>query len=188
MPHRFEAKGDFVDRLGGKERRTAIPPDEIIDRMAISKDGALLDLGAGIGYFSIPLSPLVKEIVSVDVESKMLAILSSEAKKQKRSNLSPVLADVLSVPVMDESFDNVLLAFIYHELAMPALLLEECARVLKPGGRLTVVEFQKTKTDFGPPVEERKAPQHVERRAEKRFRVLEHYSEKVYYQLEFRKK
>lgn len=185
MAHRFEAKGDFVRRLDRPERRRAIPPREVIERMDVSKRDVLLDLGAGIGYFSVPLSSKVREVVAVDVEPKMLSVLARRASKARRGNITPVLADVLYVPLEDECVDRVLLAFVYHESALPALVLEECARVLAPGGRLTVLEFQKTETPFGPPLQERKGPAHVERRAMKRFKMKVHYSEEVYYQLEF---
>lgn len=187
MPHRFEAKGDFVKRLDGPERREAIPPEEVIERMSVSKRDILLDVGAGIGYFSIPLSSKVKQVIAVDSEPKMLRVLESRASRRRRKNIRTLLGEALNLPVPDESVDRVLLAFIYHELSMPALVLEECARVLKPGGRLTVVEFQKTETTFGPPLADRKSPRHVETRAAKRFRMSALYNEAVYYQLEFRK-
>lgn len=187
MPHRFEAKGDFVERLDGPERREAVPPMEVIERMAVSRKDVVLDLGAGIGYFSIPLSSRVKEVIAVDSEPKMLGALGARASRGRRKNIRALLGDALSLPVPDESVDRVLMAFVYHELAMPALVLEECSRVLRPKGSLTVVDFQKAETPFGPPVADRKPPSHVERRAAKRFRMSALYNEAVYYQLEFKK-
>jgi len=186
-PHKFKAEGDFVRYLDRPERRRAVPPDEVILRMGVSKKDLLVDVGAGIGYFSVPLSAKVKEVVAVDSEPKMLRVLEQRASRSRKTNIRTLVGDALSLPVPDESADRVFLAFLYHELALPALVLEECSRVLKPGGRLTVVEFQKWETPFGPPVEERKPPEHVERRAKKRFLMKAHYSEEVYYQLEFRK-
>lgn len=186
-PHKFKAEGDFVRRLSGPERRRAIPPEDIIERMDISKKDVLLDVGAGIGYFSIPLSSKVREVVAVDSEPKMLGALEQRASRRGRANIRTLVGDALSLPVPDGSVDRVFLAFVYHEVAMPALVLEECSRVLGPKGRLTVVEFQIWETAFGPPVQERKPPEHVEMRAKKRFWMEAHYSEEVYYQLEFRK-
>lgn len=186
-PHRFKAEGDFVKRLDRPERRKAIPPGEVIERMHVSRKDSVLDLGAGIGYFSIPLSAKVKEVVAVDAEPRMLKVLEQRASRGKRANVHTLVGEALSLPVPDGAFDRVFLAFVYHELAMPALVLEECSRVLGPGGRLTVVEFQRWETPFGPPVSERKPPEHVERRAKKRFWMEALFSEQVYYQLEFRK-
>jgi ubiquinone/menaquinone biosynthesis C-methylase UbiE len=185
-PHKFKAEGDFVRRLDRPERRRAIPPDEVIERMHVSRSDVLLDVGAGIGYFSIPLSHEVKEVIAVDSEPKMLDVLEQRASRKKTANIRTVIGDALSLPVPDGSVDRVFMAFVYHELALPALVLEECWRVLAPKGRLTVVDFQRWKTPFGPPVSERKAPDHVERRAKKRFWMEALFSEEVYYQLEFR--
>ncbi len=186
-PHRFKAEGDFVRRLDRPERRKAVPPSEVMMRMDVSRRDRLLDLGAGIGYFSIPLSSKVREVVAVDAEPRMLHVLEQRASRRGRRNIRTMVADALSLPLPDGSVDRVFLAFVYHELALPALVLEECSRVLRPEGRLTVVEFQKCETPFGPPVQERKPPEHVEKRAKKRFLMKAHYSEEVYYQLEFKK-
>ncbi|HIJ17416.1 MAG TPA: methyltransferase domain-containing protein [Thermoplasmata archaeon] len=186
-PHKFKAEGDFVSRLDRPERRKAIPPSDVIQRMNVSKKDVLLDLGAGIGYFSIPLSAKVRAVIAVDSEPKMLEVLGQRAARRRRDNIRTLVGEALSLPVPDGSVDRVFLAFVYHELPLPALVLEECSRVLGPKGRLTVVEFQKWDTPFGPPVHDRKPPEHVEKRAKKRFWMEAHYSEAVYYQLEFRK-
>jgi ubiquinone/menaquinone biosynthesis C-methylase UbiE len=187
VPHRFKAEGDFVRRLDRPERRKAIPPADVMQRMRLSKRDVLVDVGAGIGYFSLPFSAKVGEVVAVDIEPKMLRVLEERAARRGRRNIRALVGDALSLPLPDRSADRVFVAFVYHELALPALVLEEFSRVLRPGGRLTVVEFQKWETPFGPPVEERKTPQHVERRARKRFWMEALYSEAVYYQMEFRR-
>lgn len=186
-PHKFKAEGDFVTRLDRPERRRAVPPADIIPRMSLSKKDMLLDIGAGIGYFSMPLSSKVKEVIALDSEPKMLKVLEQGAARRHRTNIRTLLGDALYLPFDDGAFDRVFLAFVYHELALSALALEECSRVLGPKGRLTVVEFQKCETPFGPPVAERKPPEHVEQRAKKRFRMEALFNEEVYYQLEFRK-
>lgn len=187
IPRKFKAEGDFVTRLDRPERRKAVPPSDIVQRMRLSRRDRLLDVGAGIGYFSIPLSGKVKEVVAMDSEPKMLRVLEDRAARRRRANLCTAVGDALYLPFDDGSFDRVFLAFVYHELAMPALVLEECSRVLGPKGRLTVIDYQRLKTPFGPPMEERKPPEHVEARAKKRFWMEALYSEAVYYQLEFRR-
>lgn len=186
-PHKFKAEGDFVKRLDRPERRRAIPPADVIQRMQISKKDVLVDIGSGIGYFSIPLAAKVKEVVALDSEPKMLKVLEQRASRRGRRNIQTLLGDALYLPFDDGSVDRVFLAFVYHELAMPALVIEECSRILRPKGRFTVVEFQKWDTPFGPPVKDRKPPEHVEQRAKKRFWMEALYCEGVYYQLEFRK-
>lgn len=187
MPHKFKAEGDFVKRLDRPERRKAVPPGDIIQRMRLSKRDRLLDVGAGIGYFSVPFAEKVKDVVALDSEPKMLRVLEERAARGRRANIGTAVGDALYLPFDDGSFDRVFLAFVYHELALPALVIEECSRVLGPKGRLTVVDFQRWETPFGPPVGERKPPEHVERRAKKRFWMEALYSETVYYQLEFRR-
>jgi ubiquinone/menaquinone biosynthesis C-methylase UbiE len=188
MPRRFSAEGDFVSRLEGPERRRAIPAKSIVKRMNTSGRERVLDLGAGIGYFSIPMSQAVKEVLAFDMEPKMLEILGGRVREKGIPNIVPIRADMLRLPLQDASADRVLAAFVYHEVGSPKMLLEEVARVLRPKGRLTVIDFQKKETPMGPPIEERKPPEHVKRTAAKSFRLVQDTEEDVYYQLEFEKK
>jgi len=184
----FKAEGDFEGELDGEERRSSIPPEEIIERMDLNPKHTFLDLGAGIGYFSFPISAKVSSVIAIDSQSEMVAALMRRMRLRCRGNIVPMLGDVLSLPLADESVDSAMMAFVYHEVTLPTVLLSECSRVLRPKGKLTIVEFQKCETDFGPPVKDRKPPEHVERRAKKHFKPLSHFSEEVYYQMEFEKR
>jgi ubiquinone/menaquinone biosynthesis C-methylase UbiE len=188
MPHRFSAEGDFVSRLEGPERRKAIPAGSVIKNMHPSGKEKVVDLGAGIGYFSIPLSSVVKEVLAVDMEPKMLEILRGRVRERGIPNIVPMRADMLRLPLPDGSADRVLAAFVYHEVESQKKLIGEAARILRPKGRLTIIDFQKKETPMGPPVEERKPPEHVKRTAAKAFQLAQDIEEDVYYQLEFEKK
>jgi ubiquinone/menaquinone biosynthesis C-methylase UbiE len=186
--HRFDASGDFVERLEGSERREAIPPEDVVNRMGVSKMDTVVDLGAGIGYFTFPMAKLVKTVIAVDIEPKMVEILKRRLVERGVSNVKAFKAEITALPVESESVDHVLAAFVYHEVRLQKELMRECARLLRPGGRLTVVDFQKRETAFGPPVLERKTPESVERTAGKWFAQLSRFETDTYYQIMFEKK
>jgi ubiquinone/menaquinone biosynthesis C-methylase UbiE len=81
--------------------------------------------------------------------------------------------------------DHVLAAFVYHEVSDQSKLMEESARVLRPSGRLTVVDFQKRISREGPPIWVRKSPGHVERTSSPWFRPYNRFETDLYYQLCF---
>ena len=188
MPKRFEASGDFVSRLEGPQRREAIPPEVVVSRMRLSEDDVVVDLGAGTGYFAFPIAGRVREVLALDIERKMLDTLRGKALATGIENLDLLRSDMSALPIADSSADHVLAAFVYHEAEDPATLLSECARVLRPSGLLTVVDFQKRETPMGPPVSERKTPGEVRSAAKGAFREESAHSEQVYYQLIFSKK
>lgn len=184
---RFSAEGDFLERLEGPERMASIPRDEILPRMGLSRTQTLVDLGAGSGYFSLPIAEKVRRVISIDLESKMLEILNQRIRLARIPNIELVRAEITRIPIADDSVDHVLAAFVYHEVGRPARLMFESSRVLKPGGVLTVLDFQKKETQIGPPVSERKTPTQVVRSAPDEMQLQSMNNADVYYQLEFKK-
>lgn len=181
--HKFEASEGFVKHL--EARRKSIPPEDIVGRMALSGAETVVDLGAGIGYFSVPLASMAGELVAIDSEPKMLSILSERAHPSGPGSISLVLGDIVALPLADGSVDHVFAAFVYHEVADQSELMSEAARVLRPMGRLTVVDFQKRMSGDGPPIWVKKKPEHVERSASPWFKATTRFETHVYYQLGF---
>lgn len=187
MPHRFEPRDDFVERLEGPDRAAALPLDRIIPSMSLSGSDTVIDVGSGTGYFSLPMSRFVKRVVALDLEPKMVQHLSGRVRNEGAENAEPVQADAVALPIASAAADHVLAAFIYHEVQDPALLLKECARVLVPSGRLTVIDFQKKETAFGPPLRDRITPEEVVEAARGLFAVVSRVDGEVYYQIELAK-
>lgn len=185
---RFEPEGDFIERLEGKDRRDAIPAEAVVARTELARGVRVVDLGAGIGYFTFPMAELAAEVVSIDIEPKMLGVIAERMVERRVDNITLVRGDVTKIPTADSSVDQILAAFIYHEVESQKQLIGECARILRVGGRLDIVDFQKRETSFGPPVSERKTPEHVIATAGKLFRLETRFETDEYYQLGFSKK
>ena len=181
--HRFSASGDFVERLEGPERRKAIPKEDIVPKLGLSKRDIVVDLGAGIGYFTSPMAERASEVICIDIEPQMLSILASRMRGLGAGNVRLIRGEMTALPIADSSIDLVLAAFVYHEVADHAKLMDECARVLKLSGHLVVIDFQKRRTTIGPPVSERKTPAHVLRTARSTFRLDARYETDVFYML-----
>ncbi len=187
-PHKFEATGDFAERLEGDDRRQRIPPEAVVERMGLTGNERVVDLGSGLGYFAIPISKVAGEVVAVDIEPKMLVLLSQKALSVGSTNVHLLLGDISSVPLSDSAVDHVFAAFVYHEVPVQSKLIEECARILRPSGKLTIVDFQKRFSGEGPPIWVKKSPAHVIRTASPWFIQQNRYDTDVFYQLSFVKK
>jgi len=187
LSRRFEAMGDFKERLEGKERQKLIPSEEIVSRLEISRGDMAVDLGAGIGYFTFPIAERARSVIALDIETKMLDVLTERIRSRGANNIVPIRAEITSIPLSSESVDHVLGAFVYHEVSSAKKLLDEASRILRADGRLSIVDFQKRETPIEPPVGERKTPEQVIRKAAPRFELKSRSETEVYYQLEFRK-
>jgi len=105
--------------------------------------GRVLDVACGTGDLSLTLSEGGHaKIVGVDFCRPMLDIAASKSLKRD-ARIPFIEGDALALPFSDSSFDGATIAFGLRNLASVESGLAELRRVLKPGGRLAVLEFSK---------------------------------------------
>jgi len=103
----------------------------------------VLDVACGTGDLSLTLFESGKaQIVGIDFCRPMLEIASSKALK-RGSDVSFIEGDALSLPFLDSSFEAATIAFGLRNLASVEAGIAELLRVLRPGGKVIVLEFSK---------------------------------------------
>ena len=97
------------------------------------------DLGCGTGQLAAALAPFVGRVVAVDASAAML----QAAKKRLHGfdNVELRRGDLEALPIDDARLDAATLALVLHHLPEPDAALREVSRVLKPGGRLLIVDM-----------------------------------------------
>ena len=104
---------------------------------AMLRLGDVLDVGSGDGAAASAIAPYCRSLTCVDANARMVA--------ETRERLASVpharaeMADVHALPFTDATFDTILLFHTLTYAARPARAVAECARVLRPGGRLVVL-------------------------------------------------
>ncbi len=99
--------------------------------------GDVLDVGSGDGSAAREIAACCSSLTCIDTNPRLVEIATKRLAKQ--GNVRALVADVHELPFSDESFDAVL---VFHTLtcaAKPSRALAECARVLRPGGRLVLL-------------------------------------------------
>jgi 2-polyprenyl-3-methyl-5-hydroxy-6-metoxy-1,4-benzoquinol methylase len=103
----------------------------------------VLDIGPGMGYFSIPLARMVGEegkVIAADVQSKMLKILQKRARKAGvEHNIVPHLSKGDSLE-LNMQFDFILAFWMVHEVPDQLVFLKEIKSLLKPSGKFLLSE------------------------------------------------
>ena len=136
----------YADWLTRPERQREEQPDRLVNSLDIQPGATVVDLGAGVGYFTWRLARKVGragKVIAVDIQQEMLDMLAVNLRERGIENVETVLATPQDPRLPQAAVDLVLLVDVYHELAHPALTLAHIRRSLKPAGRLVVVEYRK---------------------------------------------
>jgi ubiquinone/menaquinone biosynthesis C-methylase UbiE len=184
MPHQFEA--GKKEMLRGSHRHEVQPAEAIVERASPNHGEVCADLGAGTGYISIPLSHKVSTVIALDSQREMLDSLIDSVGPKHAGNIWPVIAELPELPFADGSLDRIFIVNVLHEFEDKERLVREIGRVLRERGRVSLVDFQKRQTSFGPPVEERIGIEDIESMF-CGFTSLESWSFDEFYQFELMK-
>ena len=141
--------------LESKQRESILPPEVLIDEMPIHENHTLLDIGAGSGFFTIPMAKKTKEIVyALDFDSRMLNVISEKAIKEDLQNIKLIESTIEALSLEDESIDFVMASLILHEVESLSKVLSKLYEVTKIGGHLLCLEYEKDeKIIEGPPMD-----------------------------------
>jgi ubiquinone/menaquinone biosynthesis C-methylase UbiE len=108
---------------------------------ALRGSDRVLDVGCGAGHLSFAVAPHVGAMVASDLSPGMLAAVQAEAKRRELSNLTTCRASAEALPFPDHHFDAVCTRMSAHHWADLRRGIGEMRRVLKPGGRLIVIDI-----------------------------------------------
>jgi ArsR family transcriptional regulator len=101
----------------------------------------IADLGAGEGAFSLLLAQRAQQVIAVDNSDKMVELGSALAQRQGVRALEYRKGDLEAVPIADGSVDLALFSQSLHHALHPERAVAEAWRILKPGGRIAVLDL-----------------------------------------------
>jgi ubiquinone/menaquinone biosynthesis C-methylase UbiE len=125
-------------------RRTEERTDLLIANLPLEPDFVVADIGAGTGYFSLPIAARVPQgrVLAVDIQPEMLEIISSRIVQSGIANVEPVLGGIDSPNLAASSIDLAFIVDAYHEFSHPFEMGQGLFEALKPGGQLVLIEYR----------------------------------------------
>jgi len=154
MSHKGEAySASGAIFLDNPIRRWAQPPSELIQKLALNPTDVAMDFGCGPGFFTVELAKKAQKVVAVDLSPEMLKKAQNKVAKAGIKNVEFLQSNGTSIQLADSSVDLALLVTVFHEVGETKVVLGEFHRILKPNGRLVIVEVVKKGILPGAPVQ-----------------------------------
>ncbi len=143
--------------------------EKVFEMLDLSGGECLVDIGCGRGDYSLRALELLGEsgeVISIDKEKVFLEGLLDFKREYPTDNLTILRADIRDgIPVEDCKADICLISTMFHCIDMKEYgggIASEVRRILKPSGKLAVIECKKENTFRGPPLELRLSPDDIE--------------------------
>lgn len=145
----------------GKSSESHLDKDTILRELDIRAGLTILDAGCGNGYMAKEFARVLEdagEVLALDIDAEAIEALRTEAGA---AGIEAMVGDITKrTPLVTSSIDLIYLSAVFHGFSVDEIqgFRKEARRLLKPGGRLAVVEFRNVETPFGPPLDIRLSP------------------------------
>ncbi|RUM99806.1 methyltransferase domain-containing protein [Pseudaminobacter arsenicus] len=152
---RQERAAEYFSRNAASwdEIRSLHVPDRAVETALLKLVGkrpfqSMLDLGTGTGRLLEIFAPLYRRGLGIDMSREMLAVARANLDKAGISNAQVRQGDIFAPPADRDAYDLVTMHQVLHYLDEPALAIREAARLLRPSGRLVIVDFAPHALEF----------------------------------------
>ncbi|MFT5051958.1 MAG: 2-polyprenyl-3-methyl-5-hydroxy-6-metoxy-1,4-benzoquinol methylase [Chlamydiales bacterium] len=109
--------------------------------LMLAPRGRYIDLGVGDGLLTMMLTQVAESVTAVDLSEEMLKNLEARARAQGVENIEYVIGEIEQVPLPDAQADVVVMSQALHHAEVPEKSIAEAMRLLRPGGRLLVIDL-----------------------------------------------
>lgn len=162
MSHERRFNASMASMLEKAERLEWLPPAEVIAALAVPPGQVIADIGAGTGYFALPLAQATGpkgKVYAIDAQAEMLSLLAGKVRDSGLDNVELIRAEADATGLARKSCDFVFMANVWHEFDDRAAVLDEAMRLLRSQGRIGILDWRPdVEPDHGPPIEHRLRP------------------------------
>ena len=130
--------------LERRDREGEEKPSLVMENLELKPTDVVADIGAGSGYFSFLLAPLVPQgkVLAVDIQQEMLDFVEGQKKLKKIANVETLLGTIEDTRLPESGVDLVIMVDAYHEFSHPREMMESIVKGLVPGGRVVFLEYR----------------------------------------------
>lgn len=156
-------------RIQGRSTESFLDARDIISRLNLKGDEVFMDAGCGDGHVAMEAYDMLGEeatIYAVDVFGPSIEDMQKEVEEKGIKNIISVQSDISDhIAVEDDTVDICLLVNVFHHFVAVEKTddaIEELKRIIKPEGKIAVMDYKKEDTGYGPPVRVKSSPEELE--------------------------
>lgn len=169
----------YIEALEDPKRDAYQKPHEVLSALGLKPGEVIADIGAGSGYFTFRLARHVGDkgrVYAVDVSPDMILHINRRIRELKVTNVISILADPDDPLLPDSTINRFFFSDSWHHIENQTKYLTLIKRMLKSGGEVIMIDFQKKDLPFGPPLEMKIAREDLIKQMESSgFRLLKEY-------------
>ena len=146
----------YIALLEDPARDAYQKPHDVVMALNLKEGETVADIGAGSGYFAWRFTHHVGDkgkVYAVDIDPAMIVYMNRRFRDMQLKNIATVLAAPDDPLLMDASIDRFFFCDTWHHIENQTQYLTLMKKMLKPGGQVIFIEFQKKEMPVGPPVE-----------------------------------
>lgn len=155
MGHVHRDTKAYIAMLEGPARDAYQKPDEVVRALGLKPGESVADIGSGSGYFSLRLARAVGEaghVYAVDIDPDLVRYLNRRIRDSGLRNVQTILSEPDDPLLPDRSIDRFLIVNTWHHIENQERYLALLKKLLKPGGQIVMIDYQKRELPVGPPM------------------------------------
>lgn len=131
-------------------------PEKNIEQIGLQEGDVVADLGAGPGAYSIAAAKALNgtgRVYAIDVQKNLLTTLKSNVRDAEVGNVEALWANIEKIggtKLRESTVDVVILSNVLFQVEDKKTVIEEAKRILKPGGRILVIDWSASHGHMGP--------------------------------------
>jgi ubiquinone/menaquinone biosynthesis C-methylase UbiE len=145
----------YIAMLEDPKRDEYQKPHEVLMALSLKPGEAVADIRSGSGYFTLRIAAHVGDtgrVFAVDIDPELIRFLNRRIRDAGVRNVQTILAEPADPLLPDASVDRFVIVDTWHHIEKPLDYLALMKRMLKPGGQVVMIDFQKKELPLGPPM------------------------------------
>ena len=141
---RMEKLEGYLAMLERPDRNEFQKPDQVMAALALKNGERVADIGAGSGYFTIPVAKAVGPegvVWALDIEPFMVDTVEKRARESKLKNVKPMLVEKDDPKLPPGGVDTILMVDTYHYVRNRSEYAKKLRAGLAPGGRVVIIDY-----------------------------------------------